>query len=74
VRLTDSSCKPVAHSDPPPLLMDCQAIMAEIGVKRATAERVMRCCPVKVVLGRRVFVYRVEVLAVLRSREVRDAA
>ena len=54
--------------------MDCQAIMREVGLKRATAERVMRWCSVKIVLGRRVYVYRAEVMDVLRLREVRDAA
>ena len=74
MRLIDPSDEPNADEDAAPLLMDCQAIMSEVGLKRATAERVMRWCDVKVVLGRRVYVYRVEVMAVLRSREVRDAA
>ena len=52
--------------------MDCQAVMREIGLKRSTAERVMRWCSVKVPLGRRVYVYRADVLEVLRSREIED--
>jgi hypothetical protein len=48
--------------------------MRDVGVKRATAERIMRWCSVKVVLGRRVYVYRAEVIEVLHLREVRDAA
>lgn len=56
------------------VLMDCAAIARELGVKRATAERVMRLCKSKVVLGRRTFVYRDEVFDVLRAHEVREAA
>lgn len=56
-----------------PLLADCQTIMRELGVKRATAERIMRSCSVKVPLGRRIYVYRAEVLRVVRAREVRDS-
>jgi hypothetical protein len=48
--------------------------MRELGVKRATAERIMRWCSVKVPLGRRVYVYRAEVLSVLRAREIKDAS
>lgn len=55
-------------------LMDATAVRDELGVKRATAERVMRLCPRKVVLGRRVYVYRVDVHEVLRAHEIRDAA
>jgi hypothetical protein len=58
---------------PPSLLVDCRAIMQELGVRRATAERIMRWCSVKVPLGRRVYVYRADVVRVLQSREVRDA-
>jgi hypothetical protein len=73
VRLQESSSD-LQEGPSAPLLMDCQTIMREVGLKRATAERVMRWCAVKVVLGRRVYVYRDEVLAVLRHREVREAA
>jgi hypothetical protein len=55
-------------------LMDVATLGRELGVKRATAERVMRLCSTKVVLGRRVYVYRAHVEAVLRAHEVRDAA
>ena len=50
--------------------------MRELGVKRATAERIMRACAVKVRPpgARRVFVYREDVRDVLKSWEVRDAA
>lgn len=64
----------VAVDESPSLLMDCAAIERELGVKRATAERVMRWCPTKVILGRRTFVYRTDVLAVVRAHEVREAA
>ena len=56
------------------LLIDSAGIQREVGVRRATAERIMRWCSVKVVLGRRVYVYRAEVLEVVRLREVRDTA
>jgi len=54
--------------------MDCSAIARELGVKRATAERVMRGCDTKIVLGRRTYVYRDEVFAAIRAHEVREAA
>jgi hypothetical protein len=57
-----------------PGLIDCAGIARELGVKRATAERLMRLCSAKVPLGRRVFVYREEVARVIREHEVRDAA
>jgi hypothetical protein len=55
-------------------LMDATAVRDELGVKRATAERVMRLCPRKVVLGRRIYVYRADVSEVLKAHEIRDAA
>jgi hypothetical protein len=57
-----------------PALIDCAGIARELGVKRPTAERIMRLCSAKVPLGRRVFVYREEVARVIQEREVRDAA
>lgn len=57
-----------------PLLLDCRGIERELGVRRATAEHVMRLCDAKVTIGRRVFVYREDVLSVVRSLEARDAA
>lgn len=50
--------------------------MRELGVKRATAERIMRACVVKVrpPEARRVYVYREDVLKVVKSWEIRDAA
>ena len=56
-----------------PLLIDCKGIADEIGVKRATAERLMRLCPRKVPIGRRVFVYTDDVFRVVRQHEVHDA-
>jgi hypothetical protein len=56
------------------MLMDATALRDELGVKRATAERIMRLCPTKFVLGRRIYVYRTDVAAVLKAHEVRDAA
>ena len=57
------------------LLVDCRGVQALFGVKRATAERIMRHCEVKVHgLGRRVFVYREDALRVVREHEIRDAA
>jgi hypothetical protein len=57
-----------------PKLADAGQLRDELGVKRATAERIMRACPVKVLVGRKVFVYRDHVLEVLRAYEIRDAA
>lgn len=59
---------------PASTLMDVAAVRDELGVKRATAERVMRLCPTKVAIGRRTFVYRADVAAVLKAHEIRDAA
>ena len=56
------------------LLLDCLGIQRELGVRRATAERVMRYCETKVLLGRRTFVYREDVTKVVLAHEVRDAA
>lgn len=57
---------------PLPQLMDCHALCVELGVKRATAERFMRRCERKVVVGRKVFVYRADALAAVREHEVKD--
>ncbi len=38
-----------------PRLLDRKAVARELGVKLATAERIMRGCP-KVIIGRRVYV------------------
>jgi hypothetical protein len=62
------------HLVPLPGLVDARTLQDELGVKRATAERLMRLCEKKVVVGRRVYVYRREVAAVLTDHEVRDAA
>lgn len=64
----------MAVSEPLPALADVRVLQSELGVKRATAERLMRLCERKVVLGRRVYVYRHDVAAVLVQHEVRDAA
>jgi hypothetical protein len=64
----------MAVVQPLPALVDVRMLQSELGVKRATAERVMRLCDRKVVLGRRVYVYRADVAAVLSDHEVRDAA
>lgn len=52
-----------------PKLLDCRAVMDETGVKRATAEALMREIP-KVRIGRKVFVERADVLAELERRKV----
>jgi hypothetical protein len=51
-----------------PKLLDCRAVMDETGVKRATAESLMRAIP-KVKIGRRVFVKREDLLEELARRE-----
>lgn len=64
----------MAVVQPLPALADVRMLQSELGVKRATAERLMRLCDRKIVLGRRVYVYRCDVAAVLVDHEVRDAA
>jgi hypothetical protein len=50
-------------------LVDCRAIMREVGVSRRTAEAMMRNCPVVTIDGlRRVFVQREDVQRYLESR------
>jgi len=49
-----------------PTLLDCKALMDELGVKRATAERIMRAVPaVKMPDLRKTFVRRSDVIAYL---------
>jgi hypothetical protein len=56
-------------SDPLPALLDCRALMAELGVKRATAEAIMRRLDVVVVEDhRKVFVKRADVARYLQDR------
>jgi hypothetical protein len=58
-----------SHTTPLPRLLDCRAIMAETGVKRATAEALMRECPkVRLPGHRKVFVYADDVAAELARR------
>jgi hypothetical protein len=53
-------------SEPLPELVDCKALQAELGVKRATAEAVMRQLPtVKLPELRKTFVRRSDVVALL---------
>ena len=64
-----------SQPEPPgkrPLLIDCKGIADEVGVKRATAERLMRACPRKVLISRRVFVYTEDVFRVVQQHEVQD--
>lgn len=49
-------------------LIDCRGIMDELGVKRATAEELMRAIP-KVRIGRRVFVERKDLDAEIERRK-----
>jgi hypothetical protein len=62
-------------SDPQPLpaLLDTKVVMRELGVTRGVAESLMRECP-KVIVGRRVFVKREDVAAVIRARTVEAGA
>lgn len=53
-----------------PRLLDVRGIMAETGLKRGTAESIMRELE-KYVIGRRVFVKREHALAELEKRKVR---
>jgi len=61
-------------SAPLPRLVDCKGIQDEMGVKRATADRVMRHCTRKVRIGRKVFVYRAEAAEVVKKLEISEAA
>lgn len=54
---------------PLPRLLDRRDIADRLGVKLATAERIMRHCP-KVKLGRRVFVTEQAVRDYLKSAEI----
>jgi hypothetical protein len=49
-----------------PRLLDRKALASELGVKLATAERIMRHCP-KIAVGRRVYVTAEAVAAYLKS-------
>ncbi len=52
-----------------PRLLDCRSLMAELGVRRATAEAIMRRLPKVTVEGhRRVFVRRQDVIRYLEER------
>ena len=51
-----------------PTLLDCKALMDELGVKRATAERIMRAVPaVKMPDLRKTFVRRSDVIAYIEQ-------
>jgi hypothetical protein len=49
-------------------LIDCRGIMDELGVKRASAESLMRDIPTKFRIGRKVFVKREDVRLELEKR------
>jgi hypothetical protein len=57
----------VSETEQSPKLLDCAAIMAELGVKRSSAESLMQAIP-KVKVGRRVFVRREDLEAELERR------
>jgi hypothetical protein len=55
--------------EPLPALLDCKALMAELGVTRAAAERIMRGLPVVQFEDlRKVYVRRSDVAALIESR------
>lgn len=51
-----------------PKLLDRKQIAAELGVKVATAEAIMRDCP-KITVGRRVYVTDTALAAYLKKKE-----
>jgi hypothetical protein len=52
-----------------PELLDCKGLMAELGVKRATAEAIMRQLDTVQIAGlRKTYVKRSDVLALLEER------
>ena len=54
---------------PLPELLDCKALMAELGVSRAAAEAIMRRLPIVQVEGlRKTYVTRAAVAAYIASR------
>jgi hypothetical protein len=56
-------------SDRLPELLDCRALMLELGVKRATAEAVMRQLPIVAFPGlRKTYVKRSDVAALVAER------
>lgn len=56
-----------------PQLLDCRALMAELGVKRATAEAIMRQLPTFHVDGvRKTFVKRADVARYIEDRTVTE--
>ncbi len=52
-----------------PRLLDRKSLAAELGVKLATAERIMRHCQ-KVQVGRRIYVTEPEVREALKKLEI----
>ena len=57
-----------------PELLDCAGLQAELGVKRATAEAIMRQLPLVTIPGlRRVFVRRADVHRLLEQNTGRAA-
>lgn len=51
-----------------PRLIDCRGIMAQVGVKEATALRLMRMCPSGPIrVGRKSFVIEAEVVQVIED-------
>ena len=56
-------------TEPLPELLDCKALQAELGVKRATAEAIMRRLPVVSIEGlRKTYVRRDDVRRCLEQR------
>jgi hypothetical protein len=56
-------------TEPLPQLLDCNGLMKELGVKRATAEAIMRAVPTVTIEGhRKVFVRRPDVERYLKKR------
>ena len=56
-------------SEPLPVLLDCKALRAELGVTRAAAEAIMRRLPVVAIEGlRKTYVRRQDVARYLNAR------
>ena len=55
-----------------PRLLDRRQIAAELGVKLATAETIMRACPL-ITIGRRVFVDATDVHAYVQRKKASSA-
>jgi hypothetical protein len=71
--MTDQPAPRLAPPEPLPELLDCRRIMEEMGVKRASAEAIMRQVPKVIVRDLdKVFVRRSDVAALIEASTFRS--